>query len=55
MFCDKKDNCYSVKESIKKKQTTFDKFKSYLDTELSRENLTKLMLYDGGTSIYKKR
>ena len=54
MFCDKKDNCYSLKESIKKKQTTFDKFKSYLDKELSRENLTKLMLYDGGTSIYKK-
>lgn len=54
MFCDKNDNCYSLKESIKKKQITFDKFKSYLDTELSRENLTKLMLYDGGTSIYKK-
>lgn len=54
MFCDKKDNCYSVVDAIKNKQTTFDKFKEYLEKELSQENLTKLMLYDGGTSIYKK-
>lgn len=54
MFCDKKDNCYSVVAAIKNKQTTFDKFKEYLEKELSQENLTKLMLFDGGTSIYKK-
>ena len=54
MFCDKKDNCYSVVDANKNKQTTFDKFKEYLEKELSQENLTKLMLYDGGTSIYKK-
>lgn len=54
MFCDKKDNCYSVVDAIRNKQTTFDKFKEYLEKELSQENLTKLMLFDGGTSIYKK-
>ena len=33
-FCDRKDNCYQLKSSLKNKQTTLDKFQEYLEKEV---------------------
>ena len=54
MFCDKKDNCYQVSEALKHNQISLDDFMSYLDKQVEYENFKVMLMWDGGTTVYKR-
>ena len=54
LFCDKEDNCYQVSEALKHKQIALDDFMSYLDKQVEYENFKVMVMWDGGTTVYKR-
>lgn len=54
LFCSKNKDCYSADSALKKKQITLDLFRDYLERQFEYNNITKYMLYDGGSTIYSK-
>lgn len=54
LFYDLKENYYPVVDALKHDQTTLNKVQDYLEKQAEYENVEISMLYDGGTTIYKK-
>lgn len=54
VFCDK-EKCYQVKEAFKNNQITLENFQNYLEKQAEYENVEIMKLFDGGTTIYKKK
>ena len=54
LLCDKEENCYQMSEALKHNQIRLNDFIKYLDKQVEYGNFKTIVMWDGGTKIYKK-
>ena len=54
LVCDSKENCYQMSEALKHNQISLKDFINYLEKQVEYENYKSIVMWDGGTKIYKK-
>lgn len=54
LLCDKEENCYQMSEALKHNQIRLNDFINYLDKQVEYGNFKTIVMWDGGTKIYKK-